>query len=112
MEKNFVLLNVDNKYWTVCIKIINNKNINKVKTDLEFQEFPKMARLSRDITMKLNTTQKRSIAYNGLRIRDVALIRMLKSRHKAQCAIYFIRCYVLSGLSALNLILKRNGNYN
>lgn len=31
---------------------------------------------------------------------DVALIRMFKSRYKAQCAISFIRCYVLGGLSA------------
>ena len=45
-----------------------------------------------------------SITANVLRIRDVALMRMFKSRHKAQCAISFIRCYVLGGLSALNLI--------
>ena len=50
------------------------------------------------------------IAGNDLHIRDVALIRMFKSRYKAQCAISFIRCYVLGGLSALNLILKRNEN--
>lgn len=50
--------------------------------------------------------RKGSIRHNVLRIRDVALIRMLKSRHKAQYAISFIRCYVLGGLSALILILN------
>jgi len=50
----------------------------------------------------------RLIATNVLRIRDVALIRMLKSRYKAKCAISFIRCYVLGGLSVLNLIGKQN----
>lgn len=45
---------------------------------------------------------RHELTANGWRIRDVALIRMLKSRHKAQCAISFIRCYVLGGLSALN----------
>jgi hypothetical protein len=47
---------------------------------------------------------RHKVAANVLRIRDVALIRMFKSRYKTQCAISFIRCYVLGGLSALNLI--------
>jgi len=51
----------------------------------------------------MNLTLSHKVADNGLRIRDVALIRILKSRHKARCAISFIRCYVLGGLSALKL---------
>ena len=48
----------------------------------------------------------KAMTTNGLRIRDVALIRMLKSRHNAQCAISFIRCQWLGFSQQLNNMSK------
>jgi hypothetical protein len=70
----------------------------------------KKKKRKRMIRQMLNWKRNVVLAYNGLRLGEGCLTDVIFSR-KTFWQLLPNRCYVLGGLSALNLIYKRNGKH-